>query len=166
MILLQGPIRTKPPRSGPPPLNKGLTKLMAELAKKSGAMDPRLAGNWEEIVGTEMAKLCRPVQTRSVGRARALEVAVANGAAAMQVQFRQDYLLQKLNTFFGKNYITRIQIRQTGKAGLRKPAKPAYSQPEIRPQNVDTFSAPKTSAEALITALERLKAQIDARSGE
>ncbi len=163
---MQGPIRTKPPRSGPPPLNKGLTKLMAELAKKSGAMDPRLAGNWEEIVGPEMAKLCHPIQTRAVGRARALEVAVANGAAAMQVQFRQDFLLQKLNAFLGKNFISRIQIRQTGKAGLRRPARPAYSQPETRISKVEHQPLPQTPSDALNSALERLKAQIDAKTGK
>lgn len=157
---MQGPIKTKPPRSGPPPLNKELAKLMAMLAKKSGAMDPRLSGNWEEIVGPELSILCRPLQMKKAGRAKALEIAVANGAAATQMQFKQNILIQKVNLFLGRNEVTKILIRQTGKACLRKPKKPAYSRPEIieKPDDLMPLASDKPD---LTSALDRMRNLID-----
>ncbi len=159
---MQGPVKTKPPRSGPPHLSRSFAKLMARLATKSGAMDPRLAGNWEEIVGPDLAKLCRPVQTRPVGRARALEVAVANGAAAMQVQYKQDFLLQKINAFLGRNNISRIMIRQTGKAGLRS-GRSGYSKVE-HVDDEDAFAPERgVPSEELTSALDRMKSLLGAK---
>ena len=102
---------------------------------------------------------------RAVGKARALEVAVANGAAAMQVQFKQDFLIQKLNAYLGRNQISRIQIRQTGKAGLRQPQKPAYSKPAPAPKSAQERIKPASPKEELSDALTRMKALMDTREG-
>lgn len=138
--------------------------MLAALAKKSGAMDPQLAGNWPEIVGHDIAQLCRPVRFRAQGKAKALEVAVANGAAAMQLQFKQQILLQKINAYLGRNAVARILIKQTGKSGLAAKSKaPQWSKPEI------TDAPPPQQRDAakpdLAHALARMKSLMDQQAG-
>ncbi len=133
---------------------------MAALAKKTGALDPRLAGDWAEIVGPDLAKICRPVQMRSHGRAKSLEVAVANGAAAMQVQYRQDFIIQKVNTKLGHNRISRLTIRQTGATAL-KPRKSAYSRPAQPPMPAHMKKKSVTPGEELETALSTMRKLLD-----
>ena len=154
---MQGPIKTKPPRSGAPHLSREMSRLLAKLAKKSGALDPRLAANWDEIVGPDLAKLCRPLQTKAHGRAKSLEVAVANGAAGMQLQYRLETLRQKVNAYLGPGAIARVTIRQTGKNGLAK--RSAYS--EIAPQVTRDSVDPATDPDNLNAALKRMKTLLD-----
>ena len=154
---MQGPIKTKPPRSGAPHLSREMSRLLAQLAKKSGAMDPRLAANWEEIVGPDLARLCRPLQTKTHGRAKSLEVAVANGAAGMQLNYKLGILQQKVNAYLGPNAIARVTIRQTGKAGLAQ--KSAYS--EIAAPVAETQDAATNNVHDLSIALTRMRQLLD-----
>ena len=158
---MQAPFNTRPARRAAPPVSREISKLLAGLAKKSGAMDPQLAGNWAEIAGPEIAALCRPVRLRSHGKAKALEVAAANGAAAMQLQFKQQLLLQKINAYLGRNAVARILIRQTGKSSLApNPAAPQWSKPEVTEAPADRpVVPPKDLAGALARMQDLMKAK-------
>jgi hypothetical protein len=126
-------------------------------------MDPELAAKWPEIVGPDLAKICRPVRIRQIGRARTLEVSVTSGAFAMQLQFKQDLLRQKVNTYLGKNSISRISIRQSGQSTPVKkatPLKPAYSQVIVPPEPATIPEADATAG--LPEALSRMKALLQA----
>ena len=155
------PVQTKPRRSPPPHLSREMGKLLAALASKSGAMDPRLAADWHEIAGGEIARLCRPVRLKSAGRARSLEVAVANGAAAMQLQYRQAELIERVNRVLGKGTVTRLLIRQTGAAGAKAQKGPSYSRPVMPPQEKALPAAPPS--QGLQDALSRMRGLIAAR---
>lgn len=148
---------TKPARSGPPPLSRQVSKLMATLAERSGAMDPRLAADWPDIAGPQLSKQCRPVRLKKNGRARTLEIAAANGAAAMQLQYRQKELLEQVNRLLGKGAVTRIAIRQTGAAGTARKAGPVYSRPVMPDRPDDGIPAARTEDQGLDAALERLR---------
>lgn len=152
---------TKPVRSGPPPLSREVSRLMATLAERSGAMDPRLAADWPDIAGPQLSKLCRPVRLKKSGRARTLEVAAANGAAAMQLQYRQKELLERVNRLLGKGMVTRILIRQTGAAGTARNKGPVYSRPVMPDQADDGIPAARREDQGLDAALERLRGLLE-----
>jgi len=124
-------------------------------------MDPRLAADWHDIAGSEIARLCRPVRLKSAGRARSLEVAVANGAAAMQLQYRQSELIERVNRVLGKGTVTRLLIRQTGAAGAKAQKGPSYSRPVMPPQEKAVPLAPPS--QGLQDALSRMRGLIEAR---
>lgn len=162
-------LKTRPARSGPPPLSRALGKVVATLAKKSNALDPRLAANWAEIAGPDLARFTRPVRLKPNGRSRSLELAVPNGAAAMQVQFKQQFILDKVNIVLGRNAVTKIIIRQTGGAVPADTMPSPYSVPAPSastslpaPMNppIPIASAP-SGKQALAAALERLQNLIE-----
>ncbi|GEM_PF-2746758 len=152
-------IKTRPRRQPPPRLSRSMMALLAGLAKKSGAIDPRLIENWAEIVGEETARMCRPIRLKTQGRAKTLEIAVSNGPSAMAVQFRQQDILARVNQWLGRNAITRLTIRQTGAIGLGPtalpPLKPAQKPPESRPKTDHSISG-----SPLEKALNRLKINV------
>lgn len=155
-----GDIRTKPVRSGPPHFSRAMGKIVADLAKKTNALDPRLAASWAEIAGPDLARICRPVQLKTHGRAQALELAVPNGAAAMQVQFKQKFILDKVNIVLGHKRVTRLVIRQTGKNALETKQKNPWSQPEAdMSPHVQPLPSPDLNSGklALASALDRLQ---------
>lgn len=112
---MQPPVKTRPRRPGPPPASRAITKLVASLALKTNALDPRIVEDWREIVGPDLARLCQPVRLKAHGKAKVLEVAVPNGAAAMKVQFKQKFILDGINRLLGRGRVTKLIIRQTGK---------------------------------------------------
>ena len=151
---------TKPARSGPPPLSRQVSRLMATLAERSGAMDPQLAADWPDIAGPQLARLCRPVRLKKAGRARTLEVAAANGAAAMQLQYRQRELLERVNRLLGKGTVTRITIRQTGAGGAGRQQGPVYSRPVMPDSTDDGIPMARAPDQSLDAALARMRGLI------
>ncbi len=149
-------IKTRPRRQPPPRLSRSMMALLAGLAKKSGAIDPRLIENWAQIVGEETARMCRPIRLKAQGRAKTLEIAVSNGPSAMAVQFRQQDILARVNQWLGRNAITRLTIRQTGalRAG---PAMPAPLKPAQKPLETPQKNMDSASGSPLEEALNRLK---------
>ena len=140
-------------------------QLLGQLAAKSGAIDPRLIEQWEEIVGTKLARACRPVRLKAHGKAQTLVLAAPNGPSAMAIQYGQQEIITKVNQWIGRQAITRIQIRQTG-AALLKPTRPNMQgkppPPAKETKNFTPISIQATG-NALDDALNRLKNNIKAR---
>lgn len=123
-------IRTRPVRPGPPQLSRFSAAVLAALARKTKYVDPQLAANWPSVVGDEIARLCRPGRLtggRGRGGGRTLEIVAPNGAAAAQVQFVADTIVERANRLLGPGAVARIAIRQEGgRAGAAgKSARPS-----------------------------------------
>ncbi|MEL6113147.1 MAG: DciA family protein, partial [Pseudomonadota bacterium] len=74
---------TRAQRRAAPSLGNYSNRIVRGLAQTTHYMDPGLAERWTEMVGPELAALCRPGRlTGSPGSGRSLEVIVSNGAAA------------------------------------------------------------------------------------
>lgn len=111
------PLKTKPARPASPRIGRAVQSQVAELAQKAGAMDPGLVALWPEIVGPELAKLCRPVKVNRRGRAASLVVAASNGAAAMRIQYAQSEIVQRAASFLKLPHLKSLQITQRGQPG-------------------------------------------------
>jgi len=140
-------------------------RLLAQLAAKSGAIDPRLIEQWDDIVGEKLARICRPVRLKRHGKAQSLEVAVANGPSAMAVQYEQQKLMQAVNRWMGSQGVTRIIIRQTGAAALKSSARgPAGPNDMMQRRKKPQLQPIAKTGNALKDALNQLKNNIKARN--
>lgn len=152
----QETVRTRPARTGAPKLSKSLGPHLARLAEATGAMDPRLAQNWADIAGPELAPLCRPVRIIHRGRVQALEVSVKSGAAATKLRYNQEALLGRIRQRLGLPKLSQIVFREGKEAGrwtsrrmAPAPAKPAPAKP--------ASERPAPKSEGLKSALEAMR---------
>lgn len=147
----QETVRTRPVRQGAPKLSKSLGPHLARLAKATGAMDPRLAENWAEIAGPELASLCRPVRIIQRGRVQALEVSVKSGAAAMKLRYGQEALLGRVRQQLGLPKLSQIVFRE----GKEAPRWTSQRMAPAKRGEQTTSSEPKS--EGLKSALDAMR---------
>ncbi|MEM9784722.1 MAG: DUF721 domain-containing protein, partial [Pseudomonadota bacterium] len=89
---------------------------LGEAAARYGFAEPAVLLHWPDIVGEELATLCRPVKVihgRSRDLSRALLVA-AEGVAAPLVEHRAEEIVARVNAHYGYGAISRLKITQTG----------------------------------------------------
>ncbi|MEM1429795.1 MAG: DUF721 domain-containing protein [Pseudomonadota bacterium] len=85
----------------------------------------RVLTHWEEIVGTDVAQICRPVE---VGYGRggmgATLVLLTTGSQAPILQMQEERLRDRINACYGYAAISRIRITQTAPVGFAEGATP------------------------------------------
>ncbi len=101
----------------------GLNQLAAEtmpllrrLIDKKNSMTIDIFMYWKQIVGDEMAEYSLPEKIAFRNNERkngVLTIAVANGAFALEIQHREKFILEKINSFFGYQAVGSIRIRQS-----------------------------------------------------
>lgn len=77
--------------------------------------------NWQSIVGKDIALYCNPLKTRFNPKDsnRTLYVEVPLGGFALEIQHKKDYLLDKLNAYFGYKAIHKINISQNANMKIK-----------------------------------------------
>lgn len=154
----QESVKTRPARRGAPKLSKSLGPHLARLAKATGAMDPRLAAEWGEIAGPDIASLARPVRIVTRGKVQALEVSAKSSAAAMKLRYHQEALLGRVRQRIGLPRLTQIVIREGGNAprwASRRMAVPA--QDEDAPKRSPQAKNLKAALESMRRSMEKAK---------
>lgn len=99
-----------------------------KVGESRGFAVSRLLTHWSEIVGTDLAGLCRPVRA-AYGRGSfgATLTVLASGAAAPIVQARLPELRDRVNACYGYTAISRIKITQTAPEGFGETPAPFQS---------------------------------------
>ncbi|WP_372886348.1 DUF721 domain-containing protein [Shimia sp.] len=148
------------------------SSLLRENIRKTGEARgfavSRVLTHWAEIVGAEVAAICRPVDV-SYGRKGfgATLTVLTTGAQAPMLEMQKDMLRSKVNAVYGYNAIARLRITQTAASGFAE-GRAAF---EHRPGPARAEPAPEIRAEAsrvaaeahdpdLRQALERLAANV------
>ena len=149
--------RTLPARKGPPPVRAQVGPHLARLAKRSGAMDPALAEQWDEVAG-DAARFCRPVRLRRGRGGVTLEVQAVSGAAAMRVEYAQGPILARARTVLGEPRLNRLRVTQRG-----QPRERAWASRRIEAEAATAPAAPP--AQNAREALERMRAAMRDRFG-
>lgn len=144
--------QTKPARSAPPPLARVSAAVFAMLARKTKFMDPSLAESWPQLAGDRLAGLCRPGRiTGSRNGGKTLELHVASGAAAAEVQMEADGLMKRVNAYLGPGAIARIAVLQSGgRAGGRAPRPATHQSPDAAPPDDSGLGSALASFRAAI----------------
>ena len=98
-------------------LSMSMLPLIRELVGKRGMVVADMLSMWETIVGEQLAAYTCPEKMEFVGKKRdnaVLRLRVPNGAFALEVQHRKNFLMQKINAYFGYNAVADIKIIQDG----------------------------------------------------
>ena len=93
-----------------------VTPLLRRILGKKATMSVDILMSWGQIVGDELAEFTQPEKITFKNKERTngvLWVNVANGAFAMELQHRERFVLEKVNSFFGYNAVSSLKIKQT-----------------------------------------------------
>ena len=79
----------------------------------------RVLTHWEEIAGSDLSTMCRPVEV-SYGRGGfgATLTVLTTGAFAPMVEMQKDQLRKRVNAIYGYNAIARVRVTQTAPTGF------------------------------------------------
>lgn len=94
-------------RSELEPLGPLVPQVLEELGFDALARIARLAKRWEEAVGPEIARHCRPTALRG----ETLEATVDSSAWCQQLQLRQPEILAELRRVFGDEAPADLRLR-------------------------------------------------------
>ena len=69
---------------------------------------------WQDIVGHEIACFCKPLKAKYNPKSniRTLYVEVPIGGYAIEIQHKENYILNKINAYFGYQAIHKINVSQ------------------------------------------------------
>lgn len=140
-------------------------KQIRDASEQRGFSQSRLLTHWHEIVGPEIAAICRPVKVSyGKGGFGATLLLLTTGAQAPVLQAQLVQIKDRVNSCYGYAAITRITITQTAPIGFSEgqasfAAKPAEQ--ARRPIRPAVASAARNATvgvkdNALAEALERL----------
>lgn len=108
-----------------------LTQRIRAAGESRGFAVARLLTHWDEIAGTDTARITRPVKV-SYGRegfGATLTLLVASAHAPM-VQMALPRLVEKVNAAYGYAAITRIALTQTAASGFAEGQTPFSAAPK------------------------------------
>lgn len=92
----------------------------------------RLLTHWAEVVGEDVAALCRPVK---IGYGRgglgATLTLLARGAAGPMLQAQLPRIRERVNACYGYNAVARITLTQTAPTGFAEGASPFEARPKV-----------------------------------
>lgn len=128
--------KAKPVHPGPGTIGKAAMRLTRKSLPKKGATLSRLKVQWEDIVGEQLARLCRPEKLTPAKGGRKLTLTVIPAAAGL-VQHQSEMIRQRVSVAAGGD-ITAIKILQGHFGGSAQPAKPSRSIP-LTPEQRDAL---------------------------
>lgn len=148
------------------------SSLLRENIRKAGESRgfavSRVLTHWAEIVGEEVATICKPVDV-SYGRQGfgATLTVLTTGPQAPMLEMQKDTLRAKVNAVYGYNAIARLRITQTAATGFAE-GQAVFAH---KSKESDKTPSPEIQAEAarmsqsaddpdLRQALERLAANV------
>lgn len=120
--------KAKAVHPGPGTLGKAAMRLTRRKAPKSGATIGKLKLDWENIVGEQLNRLCRPEKLSATRGGRLLTLKVIPAAAGL-VQHQSEMIRQRVSVVAGGD-ITKIKLMQGPLSGagpareLRAPTVP------------------------------------------
>lgn len=105
-----------------------LGKLLGSEARRRGLVEVRLITDWATVIGEAIATRCQPV---SLNRQGVLHLDVTGGAA-LELQHAELQVIERINTYFGRQAVTRLHLRQSPPQ-RRKLTPPPPPPPQLDP---------------------------------
>lgn len=103
-------------------LAKSIMPLARSVLGKKGFVEVDILTNWAGIVGEELADYTFPQKIdfkREMKTNGILHLMVPSGAFALEVQHREKFILQKINTYFGYSAVSGLRIIQNASINLK-----------------------------------------------
>lgn len=96
-----------------------LSDRIRQAGESRGFAVSRVLTHWTEIVGRDIAGVCRPVEV-SYGRGGfgATLTVLTTGAQAPMLEMQKETLRERVNSAYGYNAISRVRLTQTAPTGF------------------------------------------------
>jgi len=153
------------------------------VSESRGFAKSRVLTHWEEIVGSELARMSRPVEVR-YGRVMydgkrddshgAKLVVLTRGAYAPMLEMRKDEIRNRINAVYGYDAIRKIILTQTAPTGFSEgqvdfdhsgaPRHPRAPRPEAVSESAAQVTG--IADQGLRDALARLGANVITKAGK
>ena len=104
-------------------LSKTILPFAKQVLGSKGFVEIDILTGWNEIVGEELAEFCLPQKIdfpRGQKSNGTLHLNVASGAFALEIQHREKFILEKINTRFGYQAVNKLKISQNNNLALEK----------------------------------------------
>ena len=160
--------RTQSSTFGFKPASKLLQARIRTASESRGFAVSRLLTHWDDIVGTGVARIARPVDV-SYGRKGlgATLTVLTSGPNAPMLEMQREQICEKVNACYGYRAISRIRITQTAPSGFAEGAtpfdpapKPAFSGPDAGTKQAAARQTADVASDDLRAALEALGANV------
>lgn len=90
-------------------------KIAKPILGKKGFSDIDIIVNWEGIIGNKLSRNVKPLKlvfSKGKREGATLHVLVSGGAFATELIHNKQYVLERINTFFGYRAVNDIKIKQ------------------------------------------------------
>ena len=91
-----------------------LPKIIDKNIKKKNFIEVSLIKKWREIIGDNIAKLCWPIKIifSDIKNSNGVIFLKTKRGKSMEVEFKNEEILERLNQYFGYKAITKISVVQ------------------------------------------------------
>ena len=98
--------------------------LMKGVLSTDDLVEVDIILRWDDIIGDEISKFSTPVKVRYNHKTdiRTINIEVPVGGFALELQHREQYIINKINAYFGYNAIHKISINQNANMRIKRPA--------------------------------------------
>ncbi len=131
------------------------SKFASPILGKKGFVETDIITKWESIVGETLAEKVVPVRiafSRGKKDNGTLHVEVEAGGVALELQHKEKYIIEKINSFFGYSAIAKISMKQC--QFIKKTPKISKTSPKKVDVNIDESILPED--ENLRATMEKL----------
>lgn len=102
-------------------ISKTILPFAKQILGRKGFVEVDILTNWHQIAGDELAEYSMPqkIDFRSGQKNNGtLYLNVLSGAFALEIQHRERFIIEKINTYFGYNAVSGIKIIQNNELSL------------------------------------------------
>lgn len=121
----------------------------------------RVLTHWQEVVGSELSQLARPVDVKyGRGRLGATLTLLCTGSNAPIAEMQKERFRERVNAAYGYNAISQIRITQTAATGFAE-TPPAFASARAKLDPTDDSSAKAASQLAADIQDDRLRQALE-----
>ena len=95
-------------------VGKSLPKIIDKNIKERNFVEITLIKQWKEIMGQDIAKYCWPIKIvfSDIKNSNGIIFLKTKRGRSMEIEFKNDEIIEKLNQYFGYNAINKISVVQ------------------------------------------------------
>ena len=95
-------------------VGKSLPKVIDKNIKERNFVEITLIKQWKEIIGQDIAKYCWPIKIvfSGIKNSNGIIFLKTKRGRSMEIEFKNDEIIEKLNQYFGYKAINKISVVQ------------------------------------------------------
>ena len=95
-------------------IGNSLPKIVDKNIKEKNFIEVSLIKKWREIIGEDIAKFCWPIKIifSNIKNSNGVIFLKTKRGRSMEIEFKNEEIIEKLNQYFGYNAISKISVVQ------------------------------------------------------